>query len=63
MPVDIARLRATVEHLASFDRRSASEGERRAAEWIRGELEALGVAAVVEEEPRGRLDVACRSGC
>jgi hypothetical protein len=51
MPVDIARLRATVEHLASFDRHSASEGERRAAEWIRGELEALGVAAVVEEEP------------
>jgi hypothetical protein len=51
MPVDPARLRATVEHLASFDRPSASEGERRAAEWIRGELEALGVAAVVEEEP------------
>ena len=50
MPVDIARLRATVEHLASFDRPSASEGERRAAEWIRRELEALGVAAVVEEE-------------
>ena len=40
----LARLRATVEHLASFDRPSASEGERRAAEWIRGELEALGVA-------------------
>ena len=50
MPVDIARLRATVEHLASFDRPSASEGERRAAEWIRGELQAQGVAAVVEEE-------------
>jgi hypothetical protein len=50
MPVDIARLRATVEHLAAFDRPSASEGEHRAAEWIRGELEALGVAAVVEEE-------------
>ena len=50
MPVDIARLRATVEHLASFDRPSASEGERRAAEWIRGELAALGVAARVEEE-------------
>ena len=50
MPVDIARLRATVEHLASFDRPSASEGERRAAEWIRSELQAQGVAAVVEEE-------------
>ena len=51
MPVDTARLRATVEHLASFDRPSASDGERRAAEWIRGELEALGVPARVEEEP------------
>jgi Peptidase family M28 len=50
MPVDTARLRATVEHLASFDRPSASEGERRAAEWIRGELEALGVPGQVEEE-------------
>jgi hypothetical protein len=50
MPVDSARLRATVEHLASFDRPSASDGERRAAEWIRGELEALGVPARVEEE-------------
>ena len=50
MPADPARLRATVEHLASFDRPSASDGERRAAEWIRGELEALGVPARVEEE-------------
>ena len=50
MPVDPARLRATVEHLASFERPSASDGERRAAEWIRGELAALGVAARVEEE-------------
>src|SRR4051794_41956019 len=51
MPADTARLRATVEHLASFDRPSASDGERRAAEWIRGELEALGVSARIEEEP------------
>jgi Peptidase family M28 len=50
MPADTARLRATVEHLASFDRPSASDGERRAAEWIRGELGALGVPARVEEE-------------
>jgi len=50
MPPDTARLRATVEHLASFDRPSASDGERRAAEWIRGELEALGVPARIEEE-------------
>jgi hypothetical protein len=51
MEPDLDRLRATVEHLASFDRPSASEGERRAAEWIRGELEALGVTASVEEAP------------
>ncbi len=51
MEPDLARLRATVEHLASFDRPSASEGERRAAEWIRDELAALGLDARVEEEP------------
>jgi hypothetical protein len=51
MEPDLARLRATVEHLAAFDRPSASEGERRAAEWIRDELAALGVEARVEEEP------------
>lgn len=51
MPPDPARLRATVEHLASIERPSASEGERRAAEWIRDELRALGVPARVEEEP------------
>jgi hypothetical protein len=51
MEPDLDRLRATVEHLASFDRASASAGERRAAEWIRGELEALGVSARIEEEP------------
>ena len=50
MPVEISRLRATVEHLASFDRRSASEGERRAAEWIRAELAAHDVPARIEEE-------------
>ncbi len=51
MEPDLARLRATVEHLAGFDRPSASEGERQAAEWIREQLEALGVPARVEEEP------------
>src|SRR4051794_18930328 len=51
MPPDAARLRATVEHLASFDRPSASHGERRAAEWIRDELVAQGVPAQVEAEP------------
>jgi hypothetical protein len=51
MEPDLDRLRATVEHLSGFDRPSASEGERQAAEWIHGELEAQGVSAVVEEEP------------
>jgi hypothetical protein len=51
MEPDLARLRATVEHLAGFDRPSASEGERRAAEWIREQLDSLGVPARVEEEP------------
>jgi hypothetical protein len=51
MPVEIPRLRETVEHLASFERRSASEGERRAAEWIRERMAAEGIAARVEEEP------------
>ena len=56
MPADTARLRATVEHLASFDRPSASDGERRAAEWIRGELEALGVAGAGRGGVGRRLD-------
>ena len=38
MPESIARLRATVEHLAAIERPSASDGERRAAEWIRERL-------------------------
>jgi hypothetical protein len=50
MPPEIARLRATVEHLAAFERPSASEGERRAAEWICGQLAARGAAARVEQE-------------
>jgi hypothetical protein len=50
MEPDLDRLRATVEHLAGFDRPSASEGERRAAEWIREQLDSLGVPARVEEE-------------
>ena len=47
----IDRLRHTVEHLAAIERPSASDGERRAAEWIRAELEALGLPARVEAEP------------
>ena len=51
MPHDPARLRAVVEHLAAIERPSASEGERRAAEWIREQLAALGADARIEEEP------------
>ena len=43
-------LRDTVEHLATIDRPSASEGERRAAEWIRDRFAELGLEARVEAE-------------
>jgi Peptidase family M28 len=43
-------LRHTIEHLASFERPSASDGERRAARWIAHELRQLGVETEVEEE-------------
>ena len=43
-------LRRTIEHLSSWERPSASEGERRAAEWIADELRTLGFPADVEEE-------------
>ena len=46
----INRLRATVEHLSAIERPSASDGERRAAEWIRDRLEGLSADARVEEE-------------
>jgi hypothetical protein len=51
MPDSIQRLRATVEHLSSIERPSASEGERRAAEWIRDRLNGSRADARVEEEP------------
>ena len=44
-------LRHTIEHLTTWERPSASEGERRAAEWIAGELRELGFEAAVEEGP------------
>ncbi|HMS61645.1 MAG TPA: M28 family peptidase [Solirubrobacteraceae bacterium] len=44
--------RETVDHLASFDRPSASDGERRAAEWIAGRLRAEGARNVRVEEER-----------
>ena len=51
MPPDPHRLRAVVEHLEAIERPSASAGERRAAEWLRDRLEALGAPARVEAEP------------
>jgi peptidase M28-like protein len=51
---DAAALRAELEdvvrHLASFERPSASEGERRAAEWIARRLSERGCDARVEQE-------------
>lgn len=47
---DMAALRAVVEELASYPRPSASEGERRAAEWIAERLRALGYRTRIEEE-------------
>jgi hypothetical protein len=43
-------LRAVVEELASYERASASEGERRAAEWIAERLRSYGHEATVEVE-------------
>ena len=51
MPPETARLRAAVEHLAAIERPSASDGERRAAEWIRDRLREHGADARIEEEP------------
>jgi hypothetical protein len=45
-----AELEAVVRHLASFERGSASEGERRAAEWIARRLEEHGCDARIEQE-------------
>ena len=42
--------REAIGHLASFDRPSASDGERRAADWIAARLRAEGAPARVEEE-------------
>src|SRR4051812_4069771 len=44
-------LEAALRHLTSFERPSASAGERRAAEWIAAKLTEAGCTARVEEEP------------
>lgn len=43
-------LREVVEELASFERASASAGERRAAEWIAARMRAHGLTATIEVE-------------
>jgi hypothetical protein len=48
--VVVAELESAVRHLASFERASASDGERRAADWIAARLGELGADARVEEE-------------
>jgi Peptidase family M28 len=45
-----ALAREAIGHLASFERPSASDGERRAADWIAAKLREEGVDAHVEEE-------------
>jgi hypothetical protein len=45
-----AELEGVVRHLASFERPSASDGERRAAEWIAQRLSEHGCEARVEQE-------------
>jgi hypothetical protein len=45
-----AELEGVVRHLASFERPSASDGERRAAEWIAQRLGEHGCEARVEQE-------------
>jgi hypothetical protein len=51
MSADRNRLRGQVEELERIERPSASEGERRAAEWVVGKLRALGAEPRIEAEP------------
>jgi len=48
-----ALIERVVRELASYERPSASEGERRAAEWLAGEFRAAGCSRVRVEEERG----------
>ena len=50
MQETIARLQATVEHLSAIERPSASDGEQRAAEWIRDRLKGSSADARIEVE-------------
>jgi Peptidase family M28 len=40
-----------IHELAAYDRPSASDGERRAADWIGDQLRGLGCTVAIEEEP------------
>jgi hypothetical protein len=51
MSPDKDRLRAQLEELERIDRPSASEGERRAAEWLVERFAELGAEARIEAEP------------
>src|ERR1700742_950394 len=51
MAVDKAKLRSWLEELERIDRPSASEGERRAAEWLVARFRELGAEARIEAEP------------
>jgi hypothetical protein len=51
MAADTAQLRAWLEELEKIDRPSASDGERRAAEWLVARFAELGAEARIEAEP------------
>lgn len=51
MNVDLDQLRTQLEELERIDRPSASEGERRAAEWLVERFAELGAEARIEAEP------------
>jgi hypothetical protein len=51
MAADKAKLRSWLEELERIDRPSASEGERRAAEWLVARFAELGAEARIEAEP------------
>ncbi len=51
MPGEADWLRERLEELERIERPSASEGERRAAEWLVGQFAALGGEARIEAEP------------
>src|SRR5262245_61986696 len=51
MSADQQRLRGLVEELERIERPSASDGERRAAEWVLGRFRELGAEARIEAVP------------